>query len=281
MYGQELNATVTVNSDRIQSTNKDLFTSLEQELSQFINNTKWSSATFSNLEKIDCTFSIIISEEISDYNFKAELMVHARRPVYNSTYVTTTLNWRDTKFEFEFMQGTPLYKQDNNLSSNLIAVVCFYCNLVLGVDFDSFSPLGGGYFYREAQNIANTAQSSGWIGWSAFDDNKSRTAVINAFNDNTMQTYRQFWYLYHRKGLDEMAANSDRARTTILEALPTLKEVRNVRGSEIILQMFADCKLEEVASIAEKASSDEKRTTYDLLRNVFPASSDKYESLKK
>jgi hypothetical protein len=280
LHAQELNANVTVNSDRIQTTNKNIFTSLERALSQFINGRQWSAGTFSATEKIECTFSVTILEQVSDNNFKAELFVQSRRPVYNSTYVTTTFNWRDAKLDFEYMENAPIEMNQAEITNNLVATVAFYANLVLALDFDSFSSLGGGVFFRQAQSIASQAQSSSWNGWSAFDDNRSKTAVINAYNDESMKPYRELWYTYHRKGLDEMAANPDRARTTILNGLPVLKEIKKVRDSEIIMQMFADCKLDELVSIAGKASSEEKKETYDLLRSLFPSMTNRIEPLK-
>jgi hypothetical protein len=280
MEAQELNANITVNSDRIQTTNKNIFTTLERALSQFINGRPWSSSAFSTTEKIECTFSVTILEQVSDNNFKAELFVQARRPVYNSSYVTTTFNWRDTKFEFEYMENAPIEMTQTEITGNLVATIAFYANLILALDFDSFSSQGGSVFFRHAQSIASQAQSSSWNGWSAFDDNRSKTAIINAFLDESMKPYRELWYTYHRKSLDEMAANPDRGRITILSGLPVLKEIKKVRDSEIILQMFADCKLDEIVSIAGKASSEEKKETYDLLRNLFPSMSSRYESLK-
>ncbi|MDR0505998.1 MAG: DUF4835 family protein [Dysgonamonadaceae bacterium] len=281
LQAQELNATVTVNSSRIQSTNKNIFSSLEQALFQFINNQLWSSTTFNQSEKIECTFSITILEQLSENNFKAEIFVQSRRPVYNSAYTTTILNWRDVNFEFEYMENSPIELVQNTLSNNLVAVIAFYANLILAFDFDSFSSLGGAVFLRQAQSIAMQAQSSSWNGWSSFDSNKSRTSIINALSNESMKPYREFWYTYHRKSLDEMAANPDRGRTTILNGLSVLKDTKSVRDSEIILQMFADCKLDEIVSIAAKANSEEKKTTYDILRNIYPTMTSQLEPLKK
>jgi hypothetical protein len=282
LQAQELNARVSVNSDRIQGTNKNIFTSLERALNQFINGRQWSKAiTLSNTERIDCTFSMIVLEQISDNSFKTELFVQSSRPVYNSSYVTTMLNYRDVNFTFEYIENATIEMQENALNSNLEAVIAFYANLIIALDFDSFSPMGGSVFFRQAQNIANMAQSSNWGGWSAFDDNKSRGSMINAYMDESLKGYHELWYTYHRKGLDEMAANPDRARMTILSAIPALKEMRQVRSSEIILQMFADAKLDEIVSIAGKATEDEKKEIYTLLRNVFPSMSTQIEPLKK
>lgn len=281
LQADELNAMVSVNSDRIQSPNKNVFTSMQQAMERLINGTKWSNSNLSLNERIDCTFSLTIIEQ-QDNKFRAELFVQSRRPVYNASYVTPALNYRDKNVEFEYVENTPLEFIQNMIDNNLIAILVFYCNLILAQDFDSFSPFGGSVFYREAQNIAIQAQTnSGWKGWSAFDDNRSRTSIINAFLDESVKPYREMWYTYHRKGLDEMAANPDRGRTTVLNAMPVLKDIRSVRNSEILLQMFADCKLDEIVLLASTATAEEKKITYDLLRNVFPASSNSLEPLRK
>ena len=278
----ELNATVTVNSDRIQSSNKSVFTAMQRSLNDFINGTRWSAATFAFNERIDCTFMLTMMEQPSQNSFKAELYIQARRPVYNSSYVTSIFNYRDTKIEFDYVENSPLRYIETSIDDNLVAIIAFYCKMILASDFDSFSPLGGSVFYRDAQSIASQAQTnSAWTGWSAFDDNKSRSSIVNAYSDESVKPFRQLWYTYHLKGLDAMAANPDRGRTTILEALPVLKDIRSVRNTDILLQMFADCKLDEIVSLAGKANEEEKSSLLDLLRNVFPASTSQLEPLKK
>ncbi len=280
--GQELNARVTVNSDRIQGTNKGIFTSLQTALNDFINNQKWSSTSFSINEKIDCTFALTIITQPSDNFFTAELLVQARRPVYNSSYTTNILNFRDTELDFEYMENAPIEYVHNTINNNLIATIVFYANLILGVDFDSFSPKGGSVFFREAQSIAMQAQGySGWTGWTAFDKPNNRHGIITAFTDESLGSYRDLWYTYHRKGLDEMAANADRGRTTILEALPVLAELKKSRTSGILLQMFADSKLDEIVAMASKGTPEEKKSLYDLLMRVYPAMSSRLDPLKK
>jgi len=282
LQAQELNATVTVNSDRIQSANKNVYTTMQRAMNDLINGTQWSNATFAPNERIDCTFSLTITEQPTESSFKGELFIQARRPVYNSTYITSIINYRDTKVEFDYMENSPLLWNPNSMDNNLTAIIGFYCYMVLGADFDSFSLQGGNIFYRQALSIAMQAQSNpSWTGWSAFSDRKSRSSIVNAFTDEAVKPYREMWYTYHLKGLDAMAANPDRGRTTILDALPVLKDTRSVRNSEILLQMFADCKLDEIVSIASKANTDEKKSLYDLLRGVFPAATTQMEPLKK
>ncbi|MDR1561783.1 MAG: DUF4835 family protein [Dysgonamonadaceae bacterium] len=281
LKGQELNVTVTVNSDHIQSPNKNVFTTLQTALTRLVSETRWTNAEIARNERIDCSFSLSILEETSAGSYKAELFISARRPVYNASYITTTVNYRDKNVEFDYTENQTLELNQSGIDNNLVAIIAFYCNLILAKDFDSFSPLGGGGCYRQAQTIAMQAQSNNWEGWSTFDDNRSRSSIINCFLDESMKQFRELWYTYHRRGLDEMAANADRGRTTIIAALLVLKETRKVRNSEIVLQMFADCKLEEIIQIAEKASQEERKNLYDLLRNVFPGTSNKLEPLTK
>ena len=282
LNAQELNAKVTVNSSRIEGTNKDVFTSLERQLNDFLNMKKWSAATFSQLEKIDCSFSIVILTNPSNDFYQAELSVSARRPVYNSTYTTSLINFRDTDFEFEYVENTPIEYVENSLTSNLVATLAFYSYLILGLDFGSYSQNGGAYFFRQAQSIAMQAQSySSWTGWVPFARSNNKHAIITAFMDESLRAYHELWYTYHRRGLDEMAANSDRARTTIINALSALKQINNVRSSTVMVQMFADAKLDEVGLICSKATSEQKKETYDLLYEVYPTMSSRLESLKK
>lgn len=281
IQAQEITARITVNSDKVQGTNKSVFTTLQTALTDFINNKKWTDATFAVNERIDCTMTIIINEQ-NDNSFTGEIQVQARRPVYNSSYTTTLLNFRDTELTFEYIEYEPLEYVENNLSSNLTATMVYYVYLILGLDFDSFSPKGGTPFIQQAQQIVNIAQSQmSWSGWKAFDSNRNRHAVITALTDNTSDAFRNMWYTYHRRGLDEMAANADRGRTTIIEALPALEQIKNARPTSVILQMFADAKLDEVAAIYSKATTQEKQTGYKMLTNIYPTESTRLEPLTK
>jgi len=282
LQAQELKASVVVNSDRIQSTNKNVFSAMQRSMNQFINGNKWSNVTLANNERIECTFSLTIMEQPTETSFKAELFIQARRPVYNSSYITPLLNYRDTRVDFEYIENTPFEINQMSIDNNLVAIIAFYSNLIIAMDFDSFSPLGGSIFYRQAQSIATQAQSnSSWTGWSAFDDRRSRTSIINAYTDESIKPFREMWYTYHRRSLDEMAANPDRGRTTLLNAVPVLKTIRDIRNSEILLQMFSDSKLDEIVSVASKANAEEKKSLFDLLQSVFPASSNQLEPLRK
>jgi hypothetical protein len=278
---QELNARITVNSDKVQGTNKQVFTTLQNALTEFVNNRKWTDATFNTNERIECSMTLIINEQ-SDNSFKGEIQIQARRPAYNSSYTTSLLNFRDQEADFEYTEFEPLEYAGNTLNNNLVATVVFYVYLILGLDFDSYSPLGGASFIQQAQQVVSLAQSqASWPGWKAFDSNRNRHAVITALTDNTSEAFRQMWYTYHRKGLDEMSANPDRGRTTILSALPALEQIKSTRPTSVILQMFSDAKLDEVAGIYSKATTQEKQEGLKMLSSLFPTQTSRLEALKR
>lgn len=279
---QELNARVTINSDKVQGTNKQVFTTLQTALTEFINNRKWTDATFAVNERIDCSFTLIINEMPTESSFKGELQIQARRPVYNSSYSTTLFNFRDTQLDFDYTEFEPLEYTQNTLQNNLTASVVFYIYVILGLDFDSFAQTGGSPFIQQAMQVVTLAQSEmAWTGWKAFDSNRNRHALATALTDNTSAVFREMWYTYHRKGLDEMAANPDRGRTTLIETLPALKEIQTARPGSVLMQLFSDSKLDEVVSVYSKANQTEKQEGYKLLSTIFPTQTTRLEPLKK
>lgn len=281
--GFELNARVTVNHSNVQGTgNEQVFKNLESQIAEFLNNRRWTEATFAINERIECTFTIIINEMPSETSFKGEIQIQARRPVYNSSYTTSLLNWRDTQFEFEYVDMEPLDFNTNTLTTNLTATLVFYIYTILGLDFDSYGLASGTPFYQQAQQIVNLAQSQpGWSGWKAFDSNRNRHTLITALTDNTSTMFREFWYNYHRKGLDEMAANADRGRMNIIGYLETLKELHKAKPMSALFQLFSDAKLDEVVVIYSKATTGEKQEGYTLLSNIYPGLTTRLEAMKK
>lgn len=281
-YAQELNATVSVNSAKIQGTNRQVFTSLEEALRTFINERKWTNAEFRSHERIDCSFTIIINEMPSDHSFNAELLVQSRRPVFNATYGTTMLNFRDTQFSFDYMEYQPLEFDLNRISGNLEATIAFYVNLILGLDFDSMSPMGGTSYFQQMLMIANTVQSNGWSGWeSSFGAQRNRYAIATAFNDASQETFRQIWYDYHRLGLDQMAENSASGREKIAATIPVISEFYSRRPTSVLITMFGDAKLDEIANVFTQATSQEKQQAYNTLRNIYPTRTTELDKIRQ
>lgn len=279
VQAQELNATVSVNSSKIQG-NRQVFTTLEEQLRTFINDRKWSDINFRATEKIDCSFTLIINEMPSATSFRGELLVQSRRPVFNATYTTSLLNFREPSFSFDYMEYQPLEFDPNNIPNNLSATIAFYVNLILGLDFDSMSSLGGTPYFRQMQTIANNVQPNNWSGWETFGSERNKYAIATAFNDPAFEPYRQMWYEYHRLGLDEMAGNAKKGREKVVTSLSVISSLYAQRPNSVLITLFGDAKLDEVANIFTKATREEKQKAYESLRNIYPTRTTELEKIR-
>ena len=277
---QELMCTVEINTSAIEGTNKSVFETLQQAISDYFNETKWTNTVFSPNERIECRFFLTVKEYDND-RIKGELQLQLSRPVYNSTYTTTLFNFKDTKVEFEYREGEPLIFNESTWTNNLLGLLDYYAYLFLALDFDSFSPKGGQPYFDKAATIVQQAQSSGEIGWRAFEDNKNRSAVLNAFTDGNTSVMRDLLYQYHRKGLDEMVTSPDKGRSAITESLQALQKVYDHAPMSVALSIFRDSKLDELVNLYSKAPQNERDDVYELLQPLYPTDKRQLEKIKK
>lgn len=280
-YAQELNAKLTLNTRKIPAANKELFSSMETAINQLLNDQKWTTATFNRRERIDCSVTISINEMPSEHTYSAEIQITARRPVYNSTYVTTLINYRDTQFEFSYTPGQSMDYSNMNVDNNLVAIISYYVNIILGLDFDSFSQSGGAPYFVKAMEIANMAQSLNTKGWEPFSGrNNSRYDLAVALTDEGAKNFHSLWYNYHRTGLDEMAANPSRGRIRIIESLNDLKQLYDTRPSSPLVSLIGEAKLEEIVRVCSQATTEEKQSVKRLLNQIFPTKGFIIDALK-
>ena len=278
---QELNAKVTINTQQIDASLRDRFTTLQESLEEFINGQQWTATQFAQNERIDCTFAITINAVDATDIYKASITVQARRPVFNSSYYSTLFNWRDDDLTLPYQEGQNLTFNEFNLDSELIAAIAYYSYLVLGLDFDSFSLKGGEAYLRKCESIVSQMQSSDSKGWKAFDSKSNRHAIISALLEANQEGFRQLWYTYHRQGLDAMAQSMDKGRQQITSALPTLKEVRSADTQTPLLNLFISAKQDELCNIYSEAPMTEKRSIYDQLTDIFPTYSNELSKIKE
>lgn len=277
---QELNCSVEINTDKISGTDKNVFTTLQTAIAEYMNNNQWGNAQFMVNEKIDCKLFFAMSS-IDGTKMSGTLQVQSTRPVYNSSYTTTLINFKDNSIEFDYQENEPLVFSDNNMESNLTAILNFYAYLILAVDFDSFSPNGGDYYYEKAANVVAMAQSSGEKGWKAFEDNKNRSAVLIAFTDNSTKAIRTLLYDYHRKGLDEMVLSPEKGKSVITKSLGILKQIHDVSPMSVALSMFKDAKLDELVNVYSKSNQTEKQSVYELLYPLYPTERERLDKIKE
>lgn len=276
---QELNCRVEVNSDQISGTNKSTFETLQQAINEYMNTTVFTNAQFAVNEKIDCQLFFTI-KEYTDGIMKGDLQIQATRPVYNSAYTTTVINFKDTKIDFAYQENEPLVFNRTNMESQLTAILNFYAYLILAMDFDSFSPKGGEPYWNILKEIVQQGQSSGEVGWKAFEDTKNRSAVLSAFTDPSTSGLRDLNYQYHRRGLDEMSMSPDKGRASIAETLVTLQKVHQAQPMSVALSMFKDSKLDELVNIYSKAPETQRRDAYDILQPIYPTENERLLKIK-
>lgn len=276
---QELNCVVEVNSQQVNGY-QSTFTTLKEAVTEYMNTTKFSEAQIAANEKIDCKLFFTV-KSYEDNTVKGDLQIQYTRPVYNSAYTTTVLNFKDTKIDFSYQEGEPLNFSNNNHESQLTAILNFYAYMILAMDFDTFAPRGGQPFWDRVAQVVRLAQSSGDIGWKAFDDPKNRAAILAAFTDPSTQMYRDLLYQYHRQGLDQMALSPDKGRAQITESLDVLKKIYDVAPMSVALTMFRDAKLDEMVNIYTKGSQAERDRAVEIFSSLYPTDNKRIEQIKK
>lgn len=248
---------------------------------EFINETEWTTAHYSYAERISCNFSVVVKEYSDDGTFNCELTVQSTRPAFNSSYNSAVLNFKDENFAFNYIEYDPLEFREDLIDNNLTAVIAYYCYLIIGLDMDTFSPMGGTDVLQKAVDIVNAAQSLSEIGWKAFEDSRNRYAIIFDYIDEGMKPLRQFMYDYHRVGLDEMAQNAERGRASIAASLNLLQEAKSNRPMSSVPDIIVATKKEELLNVFSKGPQKERETVYDCLMKLSPADVNDWDKIKE
>lgn len=279
---QELEAKVSVNHQKINQSSTAVFDDLQQQLTEFINTRQWTNMQFRKNERIRCTFNIIVNKyNESDNSFECTLSVQSVRPVYNASYTTTAFSIQDPSFNFRFQQYDKLEFRPDVIDNELTALVAYYAYLIIGIDNDTMSPLGGTDALTVAQSIVNNAQNFPSKGWKAFDDSKNRYAIINDMLDSGMEPFRRMQYKYYREGLDIMAENADRGRAAISEAIGLLQKSHENKSLSSLPLVFTDIKADELVNIYKgKGTTAEKEKIVEILSNINASKNSSWRQMK-
>ena len=280
---QELNCKVKILHSQVQGTNTSVFETLETALNEFMNNRSWTELQFSEVERIECTFNITIKTyDVEENRFTGELLFQSSRPVFNSAYNTTVFSMKDNDFSFTYKEFDQLDFNENMLDNNLTAMLAYYAYLIIGMDLDTMSPLGGTDILRKAELVVNNAQSMSEPGWKTFDDPKNRHGIINDYLESSMEPFRQLQYKYHREGLDEMSNNVDRGRNAITEAIAMLNEAHKNKPLSMLPQIFTDYKRDEIVNIYNgHGTAKEKEEVYNILSELNASQNRQWQKIKK
>lgn len=285
MTAQELKCTISINSEQVQGSNKAVFTTLQQSMEEFVNTQRWTNMTFQEKERIECSMMIVV-KSVQDNMFVCEFTCQSRRPVFGTTYTTPTLNIKDENFTFTYQEYDRMEFQTNTFTSNLTALVAYYCYLIIGHDMDSFAKLGGTPYFQVCEDIVTSAQSASldnaeMVGWKAFESNRNRYALTNNLMDEAFKKYRAYYYDYHRHGLDEMVNNVANGRARIAKDIKVLKEAYNARPATYLVGTFLDAKSDELVNIFKSGTAEEKKMVYELLMDIDPTRQDTYENINR
>ena len=285
---QELQAKFTILSNKVSTqVDKKVFQTLQTALTNFLNNRKWTGDTYQPQEKIKCNFLLTIEEYPGNNIFKATLTVQAARPIYTSTYESPIINFQDAAVQFKYVEFQPIEFNENRiqgsdpLAANLTAVLAYYVNIILGMDYDSFSARGGDAYFQKAQNIVNNAPEGGEItGWKAFEGLRNRYKLIQGLTDPRFNLMHDAIYAYYRSGLDKFYENETDGRNGILGALSYLNTVNNENPSSMVIQFFFQGKSTELVKIFSKAETDVKTRARDFLLKLDLTNASAYKELK-
>ena len=276
---QELLCNVRVNSSQVQTSDRKVFQTMQKEVYEFINNRQWTSTNIQNEERIECTIMINISKKISNDEFEGSIQIQSTRPIYGTSYKSTLFNYLDNNFRFKYLEYQSLEFSESTHMSNLTSVLAFYVNIILGLDFATFSEDGSYEYFNKAQIIVNNAQNAPEKGWKAFESDKNRYWLAHDLMDQRYSEFHMCMYRYHRQGLDKLAEEPEDARFEITEALEALKSIYRENSSAFILKLFFDAKADEIVNIYSEAFPNEQARIIKTLVEIDPSHSSKYQAI--
>lgn len=283
VFPQELNCNVQISAQKIQGSNRQVFENMQRDVYEFMNNTVWTNHVFNYSERIDCTILINLTDQISADEFTGTIQIQLKRPVYNTTYNSTILNFIDNSFRFRYVEFQPLEFDPTTHRSNLVSVLAYYTYIILGFDYDTFAPEGGTEFFQMAEKIVLNAQNAPEQGWKPYDGSRNRNRywlVKNAL-DKEYEGVRKFNYDYYINGLDKMESKVSEARTSMVESLRLVQDVYRRKPDPFmyLVQVVIEAKSEELVNIFAESFPEEKSRVVQILTEIDPANKTKYEKI--
>ena len=280
-FSQELDCQVTVTSPQLSGTDKRIFESMQTAMYEFMNNKKWSSFNFRMEERIECAILLNVTERYGTDDFKGTLNIVLRRPVFNSAYNSTLLNWVEKDFQFRYVEFQPTDYADGTYTSNLSSTLAFYAYMFLGLYFDSFSPYGGSPFLEKAQNVVNAAQNAQEPGWKGYESEKNKFWMVENYLNPSNSNLRDFSYKFYRLGLDQMYDKPDQGRTSISESLDLLREMYDDKPNLFAILLIIEAKRDEFINIYsdDRVPPTEKTSVVNILKEIDPANGSRYQTI--
>jgi len=276
---QEINASVTIDAEQTSQPNQQVFKTLQRQLTEFINNTKWTNKEFKNQERIDCNFTLVITN-YDGTSFSGTLQVQASRPVYGSTYNSPVYNYNDKDVAFNYKEFEPLNFNINRFESNLVSIITYHVFTIIGLDADTFAENSGSQYFEVGKQIINTAASGNFAGWKVTDGTQSRYRYNDALVSNVYQEFHTAMYKYHRLGLDLMYTDQAKAKNQVIEAIAELKSINDRRPNSFLLRTFFDAKSDEIQAIYSGGPSVDITVLLENLSRLAPTKGSYWSEIK-
>jgi hypothetical protein len=279
---QELRCNVQIISNQIQGTNKQIYRTLQQDIYEFMNSRIWTERNFENTERIECKILINLDQHTGD-QFNGSITVSSRRPVFNSSYNTTMFQFKDNDVQFRYLENEPLEFDINQYKSNLTSILAYYAYIIIGLDFDSFSPNGGTPYFQRAQQIVSNAQNARGKGWKAYESRRNRYWLVENILNNEYGPVRQFLYRYHRTGLDQMHDEVAQARANVFESLELLREVHREQPDPYMffMNLMLEAKSNEFINVFSESPQSQAERAYEILAEIDPSQGEKYKKITR
>lgn len=284
-FSQDINCRVQVLSVskgvEVNATDKKIFEDLQKAISEFMNTHKWTNDVIQPNERLECNLVINITEKVAADQFKATAQILSSRPVYGTSYNTTLFNFNDENWSFNYVENQPMEFSETNNQNNLTSMLAYYAYIILGIDYDTFSLMGGTPYFQKAQTIVNNSQNmTGDVkGWKAYESTKNRYWYPENALNPSFKPLRESLYLYHRKGLDVMSSNLEEGKTQINDCLPLIQKVYRDKPNSMMMTLFFTAKADELVNIFSKSDPAVKAKVVATLSEVDPGNISKYQKI--
>lgn len=276
---QELQCMVQISSPGMSETDRQILQTLQSSVYEFMNQRNWTEYQFKPEERIEASILITVNEKIGSDEYRATIQVQSRRPIFQTSYSSPIINHNDRDFSFRYVENQPLEFADNTFTNNLTSVLAFYAYVIIGFDFDTFTPMGGTPYFEKAQGIVNLAQNAQERGWKSFEGQRNRYWLMENIFNTQYTNIRQALYTYHRLGFDRMTDNMDMARTEVVNAIEMFQRVHRQRPGSYLMSIIMTTKGDELVNLFTEAPAMEKNQVVQILTEIDPANSARYRRI--
>ncbi len=276
LFGQELDATVTVNYEQLETSAKEKLENFADDVREYLNSNRFTDQDYQ--DKIKCSFNIFFVSSSGETKYSAQVVITSQRPIYNSQKNSLMFRVQDSKWDFNYEKGQTLYFNQTDFDP-LTSFLDYYAYVIIGVDADSYQKLGGTDYFNKALDITVLGGNSSYKkGWVLDGSNYNRRALVLNLTDASYQKFREDFFDYHYNGIDIYAENKTVAQRNIVKLISDLAAVRDkLDARSVLLKVFFDAKNKEIVDYL--MDYPDKATVFEMLKKIDPSHLSTYEKL--